>query len=321
MRASAALLAFVGTLVNARTISPRSTVSKVFELDQNPSWLENLAISENGDIFATRIDAPDIWKIDPRKGTGLKLAEIPQLTSLTGIVEIRPSEFVVLGLNLNADSSPVAGSSQAWKLDVHGCSPHLELITTIPEATWVNGAAKVNDQTILITDSAKGVIYKLDLTTNDVDIALSDPETMTIPENATLQFGVNGIKTTKNHVYYTNTAREYFCRIPIDGQLNATGPAEIIASGFVADDFALLSDGTAYIATGTENTIIKVDPKGKVSVAAGSANSVDIPAATSVQLGRTHADRNTLYVTNSGDQLGPVNGTIVLPASVVAVRL
>ncbi|KAI1270444.1 hypothetical protein F5Y18DRAFT_13400 [Xylariaceae sp. FL1019] len=321
MRASTAFIALLGTFVNARTISPRSTVSKVFELDTNPSWLENLAISENGDIFATRIDAPEVWKIDPRDGTGLKLAEIPQLTSLTGIAEIRPSEFVVLGLNVSADSSPVPGSSQAWRLDVHGCSPHLELITTIPEATFVNGAAKANDQTILITDSTEGVIYKLDLATNDISIALSDPETMTIPQNATLPFGVNGIKATKNHVYYTNTARGYLCRIPIDAQLNASGPAEIIASGFVADDFALSSDGTAYIATGTENTILKVDPKAKVSVAAGSANSVDIPAATSVQLGRTPTDRNTLYVTNSGDQLGPINGTIVLPASVVAVRL
>lgn len=61
-----------------------------------------------------------------------------------------------------------------------------------------------------------GVIYRLNIKTGNYSVALSDPETMTISEDAKITVGVNGIKILNAYVYYTNTARQAFSRIPVD---------------------------------------------------------------------------------------------------------
>ncbi|KAI1320503.1 hypothetical protein F5Y16DRAFT_417410 [Xylariaceae sp. FL0255] len=321
MRVIFTLIALFGTFASTYTTFSRTTVSKVFELDKVGTWFENLAVSEAGYILATRADVPEVWKIDPIKEAGSRLVEIPQLTTLMGITEVHASEFVVAGTNVTETGAAVPGSSQAWKLDLRSSSPEVSLITTFPHSGRLKGITKANAETILLADSTAGVIYKLDLRTNDIETALSDPPTMTFPQNASLPYGVNGVKTLHEYVYYTNTARKLFCRIPVDSQFHATGPSEVIASGFIQDDFALLPDGTAYIAAGAQNTVLEVTSGGQVSVAAGSLNSSQIPSATSVQMGRKVAERSTLYVTDSGAQLSPINGTLALPASIVAIHL
>lgn len=94
-----------------------------------------------------------------------------------------------------------------------------------------------------------------------------------------------------------------------------------IASDFLQDDFALLGDGTAFIVSSALNTVLMVTPDGQISAIAGSKLSIDISSATAVQFGSTREDQQVLYVTTSGDQLVPVNGTVVVPAKVVSIYL
>lgn len=320
MQIQFALTAFLGT-ASATLQSRDATVSKIFQLDKAGTWFENLAVRDSGSILATRLDVPEIWEIHPTSGTGSKILEIPNITHLLGIAEVSPDVFVVGGTNFTESGSAAVGSAQVWELNLSGCEPEKRLVTQISEAGLPNGITKADDDHVLLADSTMGVIYKLNIRTGNYSIALSDPETMTISEDAEITVGVNGIKILNDYVYYTNTARQTFSRIPVDKQFNAVGPSETIASGFLQDDFTILGDGTAFIAASALNTVLKVSPDGQVSAIAGSKLSTEIASATAIQFGRTRENQQVLYVTTSGDQLAPVNGTVVVPAEVVSIHL
>jgi hypothetical protein len=77
------------------------------------------------------------------------------------------------------------------------------------------------------------------------------------------------------YAYLTNSASGLFSRVPQDLDATASkGPVEVIEqTGTFLDDFALARDGTAYVVTDLNNTVLKITPDGKVSVVAGSERS------------------------------------------------
>ncbi|KIM93825.1 hypothetical protein OIDMADRAFT_35289 [Oidiodendron maius Zn] len=212
------------------------------------------------------------------------------------------------------------GTAGSWLDDLRGPSLKWRVAARVPDAVLFNGLTKWNNTSVLVADSAKGVIWKVDIETGASSIALSDP-TMTIPTNASIQVGVNGVKVSDGFVYYTSTARQIFCRVPVDSSAAPTGPVEVVASGFPQDDFVIFPDGTAYVATNALNTIVKVTADGTVSLVAGSLGSLPLASDTDCQFGRTARDSNVLYVTTAGGTSDPVNGTLVVPAAVMAVEL
>lgn len=126
-----------------------------------------------------------------------------------------------------------------------------------PDAHLLNGIIKLGNNLCLITDSKKGVIWRLDLTTGEYSQALSHASLLP-EEDQPVQVGANGIKALHSYVYFTSTTREISRRIPVDEHASATGPMEISSSGFTADDFLLTEDGTAYIATNPQNELLKI---------------------------------------------------------------
>lgn len=301
---------------------PRSStpVSTVFQLGSIGTWFENLAIRTSGTILATRLDTPELWAIDPFAQTGSKLLEIPGFTGLLGIVEIHEGVFIVSTGNFSLTDGPVAGTAHVYEVDLRGSQPVTSLVASLPEAGLLNGVTKWDDQTVLITDSFQGVVYKLDAVSGQYSIAISD-DTMTFPTGAELLIGVNGVKVLGSFVYYTNTAREILCRVPVDDNANPSGAVEIVAEGLFQDDFTILPGGTAYVATNAQNSIVRITPDGNATVVAGNLGSLELASATSCQFGRTTQDSETLYVTTAGGMASPVNGTLMEPAAIVAVDL
>lgn len=134
--------------------------------------------------------------------------------------------FVVGGTTFTESGGAAVGSAQVWEVNLSSCKPEKRLVVQIAEAGLPNGFTKADNHHVLVADSTMGVIYKLNENTGNYSIALSDPETMAIPEDAEITVGVNGINILNDYVYYTNTARQAFSRIPVDKQLNAVGPTE-----------------------------------------------------------------------------------------------
>ncbi|KAH7012345.1 hypothetical protein B0J12DRAFT_778574 [Macrophomina phaseolina] len=326
----AACCAILSTLHGAILASPHvihqkdsraPTVSTLYQFSSNGSWVENLAVRSNGELLVTRADVPELWSVSPSKGSASLVYSFPNANGLLGITEICPDVFaVVAGVLSLSTATATPGSFVIWKVDLKHRKPIVTLTKAIPEALFLNGVTTFDAKLgiVLIADSVKGAIWRLNTKTGAYSIALSDPTMLPAPGQP---IGVNGVKVFNRHVYYTSSTQGRFCRVAVDAQASSTGPVEIIAGGFFQDDFTFSHDGTAYITTNVENTVLKVTPQGQLSVVAGSANSSVVAGATACQFGRTQKEEGVLYVTTSGAQAAPVNGTFIEPGKVVAVHL
>ncbi|RMJ01569.1 hypothetical protein CDV36_015691 [Fusarium kuroshium] len=293
------------------TRPPLAKTSTIFQLNDNNTWFENLATRSNGEILATRLDSPELWLINPSSRRGRSLVTVPGVLSTIGITEHRPGVFVFGAGNLTVSPLGIEpGSMKLFQLDFHQKRPSIQLITDMPDASLINGITPFSQTEVLVSDINLGVVYKVDVTTGVSDTVLSGPDFA----------GINGIRVQNGFLYYASTSNETFFRVPIDDNASATGAAEVIATGVPMDDFALTSDGTAYIATMGLNQVVRVDPDGRMSTVAGSVGSLDTAGGTSARFGSSKNDRLVLYVTTNGGTPSPVNGTVTEPAKIVAVK-
>lgn len=123
--------------------------------------------------------------------------------------------------------------------------------------------------------------------------------------------GINGVRYREGFLYYTNSFRGILARIPVDATTAAaTGPAEVLASGLIGiDDFAKgHSEGKFFVMDWIRSKILKITTGVITEVLANSSNGVAWP--TSAQLGRTDSDKNTIYVTSSGNPANLIFGRI-----------
>lgn len=110
--------------------------------------------------------------------------------------------------------------------------------------------------------------------------------------------GVNGVKVLRScegstFVYYTATDAGLLARIPVDAiTAYPVGPVEVLARGVgEVDDFTLLPDGSAVIASGgVDGAVVRVGVDGSVETVAELAYS------TACQVG----EGGVLYVTTGG---------------------
>lgn len=299
---------FEALFVAQIALASTSSVSTLFSLPANASWLENLAYRPSADtILATRLDVAQLWSISATTGAGTILANVPDMTALVGITQTHssPDEYYIAGLNFST-AGVQPNSSTLWKLTfpVEGNSYTFVPAFGVPGMTLINGLTTWNENTILATDSYQGNIWEIDLTTNSSKPALTDPTMARIDNN-----GVNGVKVFRSSkggtfVYYTATDQSLLARIPVDPvTARSLGPAEVIASDIGAvDDFAVLSDGSAVIATGSNDTLVHVSLDGRVETV------VEVASGTACQVGANRM----LYVTTGGSTAAGSVGVVDL---------
>ena len=156
---------------------------------------------------------------------------------------------------------------------------------------------------VLVADAAQGVIWRVDTSTGNYEIAISD--NAFVPSNPAIPLGVDGLHIANGFLYFTNLGSNLLGKVPIDSRGSATGPVENVTTSLIfPDDFALRKDGTAYVAGA--NTLWKVDARGTVQMLAGGINDTVLEGATSAQFGRTSLDRDVLYIGTNGGMLAPV---------------
>ncbi|EOD50385.1 Six-bladed beta-propeller TolB-like protein [Neofusicoccum parvum] len=311
-------------LVSSATASPlltarNASTRQVYQFEQG-TWVENLAVRQNGNLLVDLVDRPEIYEINPSSNeSSPKLVHrFPGITSVFGISEVSTDVFTVVGGNFSlATFSVDAESFGVWQVDLTGSEAAVSQIAAMPDAVFLNGMTTLNSQSVLVSDSTSGVVYRVDIQTGEYTIVLDD-ETMKPPADATLQIGVNGIRLFNGYLYYLNLFAKLYCRVPIDSTSGkAVGPYEVIAENVYADDFAITQQGVAYAADGFENQILKVTLDGQVESIAGNLNSTTVAGATSAQFGKD----GVLYVTTGGALAAPVNGTYTEGGKIVALRV
>ncbi|KAG5746298.1 hypothetical protein H9Q72_008253 [Fusarium xylarioides] len=337
-----------------------STIKTVFQLDVKPSFFESITVRPCGTLIVTRQDTNEIWEIDPISGAGKCIITVPEVASITGVAQVLPDVYAFgAGIyHLENHEGTVPGSYSIWVLDLRGTASDLRLVVKMPEV----GLAAWDAEAVLAADSYNGRVYHVDLITGSYTVAFDD-DSLKDPPNAPVRMGVNGIKVREvdgtKYVYYTNTTRMLFCRVPVDDDIKSSGPVEILATGYipqtiaagtmfegrssatipedveetltrplpppttglVPDDFCIADDGTVYMTTHPTNMVIRIPSNGGQGVKiAGGFASWDVASATACALGVTEADKYVLYVTTAGGNVVPINGQTE-GAKIVGIRV
>ena len=299
------------------------------------TWIENIAVRPSGEILLTRLDKPELDQLNPfqHNPAPTKLHTFDGTLGLTGIAEIAPDSFTVAAGNFSFTSGGQVGSWSVWNVTFpasHHNSADFSKIADVPQAKFLNGMCNLpctpSPNNILIGDIEQGVIRRVDTTTGAVTLILNDTFTAIAKDPVFGDSGVNGVHVKDETLYFTNTARQLFARVPIHADGMPSGQPSVIQHVsksehvFYFDDFAIRGED-AYLVTGSGNSIERTGldgtPKGRII--AGSLNSTMFAEPTSAAFGRTEADRDVLYVVTAGGFASPVDGNITIGAQVLAV--
>ncbi|KZW03611.1 hypothetical protein EXIGLDRAFT_721801 [Exidia glandulosa HHB12029] len=294
------------------------------------SWLENLAVRDDGHILVTRIDEPTLWSIDPSTGHVSLVTRFPDATSAFGITHLGKYVFAVAVGNYSlASSKSTSGTYSVYTVDFRSASGEIDApvlvlkAASVPSASIINGLTTFDAETrtVLAADTNLGLVYKIDTTTGKSSTVLTGEAFEAPPA---IPMGVNGLQydATSSTLYFSNTGTGTLCRVPLALDGSAAGRVETLAKDLhIPDDFILLA-GNALIAVNQIRSIVQLSLEKGVDrsplVLAGGPESQDFANPTAVALSRSGARRH-LYVTTGG--MRDKDGTAVTGGKVLAIEL
>lgn len=255
--------------------SRQGTATQVVQL---PS-VENIAVRPNGHILATNMNSANLYTVDPAAGTSSTAVVLTGATGLSGVREVTPDVFAVIG------------GKSIFRVDFTGDSPVSTLVKDITEAQNLNGLSSFDDDNVLVADAGAGKVYLFSMSTGEYSVVLEDP---TMAPSGAIPFGIDGILHVDGVVWYTNIFKNSFHKVAVDETGQATGPYETLWANLMGDDLCAGPDGMIYVATNGGNSVVQVDPVvGTPSVVA------QVMGSTACAFGRTERDANILYVSGA----------------------
>ncbi len=239
--------------------------------------VENLAVRSNGQILATNMNSANLYGIDATAKTSSTAVVVTGASGLSGIGEVTPDVFAVIG------------GKSIYKVDFTGGTPKASLVKAIAGAGNLNGLAVFDNDTVLVADAGKGNVYRFSMSTGESSVVLTDP---TMAPSGGIPFGIDGIKYKDGVVWYTNIFKNSFHKVPVDPvTAKATGAVVTLWSNLMGDDLCFGPNGKIYVATNSRNSIVEVDP------AVGKPTQVaSVTGSTSCGFGRTEKDKDVIYV-------------------------
>ena len=265
-------------------IPRQATTTQIYKFPT--ASIEGIGIRSNGQILVTRMDAGEIWLIDPATKAANKLATISQATATAGIVEMEPDVWYIVGGKYSGGRN-TAGSWGIFRIDLNVASPTVTTFKIISEGKLLNGLTKFDNDTLLIGDAQAGSVYRLSISTGAYSALITADPAMT--PSGGIPFGLDGIRYNAGYLWFTNISKNTFSKVAIDASFK---PAKVqsVYSGTPGDDLSFDAAGNAYIATNLQNSVIKVDAAGKITKLA------TVSGSTCTAFGRTESTKNTLFV-------------------------
>lgn len=293
------------------------------------TWVENLAVRPNGWILPITTTSPVLNQLDPASGTLELVHDFAAYgNAIQGITSVTPDVFAVDVLTCNITTlACTPGSVTTWLVSFcDGSSDHrkkddavsVRKITAFPKAGFLNGMAALDHKTVLIADSFLGGIWSLNVYTGQKRLLFTDHS---MNGTATIATGINGVRVRPGSLYFTNSARGSFNRIPIDPNTgDKAGKAETIAKGLSGpDDFEIDNEAAvAYVCNGAVNEIVRITLSG------GGVESVaQIPGPTSVRwaTGQPGSSPNSFYVSDVGGLTQYIEGNVTLGGAIYRVDI
>ncbi|KAI1806854.1 hypothetical protein F4811DRAFT_80462 [Daldinia bambusicola] len=306
-------------------MSVQPTSRELFVFNEGKTFIENITVRTDGTLLLSTFENGRLYSLDPKAATPKAelVAEFPGVNGITGVVANSPNVFTVTG----GDHKPyrfTLGSMKVFTVTLPGPGQPavVKTIVEVPDAEMLNGIAALPSRphVVLSADSIRGRIFRFDTSTGAVDVAFSDPALE--PDDA-VPLGVNGIKIFDSHLYFANSARGTFGRIPVGPDGSKAGDVEIIAripeppqrnNAYDDFDIARPSSGagnpTAYV-TAHLNKVYSIDlVTGEQKLFFGGGDSRALIHPTSAAAAK---DGKSIYVVTAGfeDLSGPAKGQVV----------
>ena len=181
MKSFSSLLAIAPALVVGAPTQQLFVPKTVVEFP-NPTWLENIEATCDGNLLTGVIGTPELYLVDPTAGSKNLIHTFTGKTAVFGISELANNNYAVVAGNYSTTEGPVAGTFSLFNVNLNNAkSPRVSTIVDLKNATMLNGMTSLNDHTVLISDSRQGNVVKVDTHKGAASIALDDAALKAVP--------------------------------------------------------------------------------------------------------------------------------------------
>ncbi|KAI1403638.1 hypothetical protein F4819DRAFT_450648 [Hypoxylon fuscum] len=302
----------------------------ISQMNETGSFIENIAIRHSGALLVTTLHpSASVYTVERPYSNSPSTALVhtfDDANGLGGISETSRNVFIVAAARFQGLATTYPNTTSIWELELSGRGAAARRIVRIPEALLLNGLVSVPTTckpAVLVVDSRLGVVFRVDVTTGRYEVVLDVAELKPV-ETGPLYLGANGLDIRNGFLYWSNSELVSIYRIGIDRAGYPLLGAEVekvatIEGAGAVDDFTFDEQGNIWAATNLDNTVVVIETDGRQTVVLGSPTELTVAGDTSVEFGKTAADKHILYVTTSGAVAFPINGTIIEPGKIVAV--
>lgn len=300
-------------------------------------FLENFALRADNSALITAMNHRELWFVPSvvagRVAEPILLYTFEQLT--VSLVEVEPDVFYLTTSNLYTDhkSSLHRIDLRDWKAG-EPIQPRT-MFEFSEEVRALNGICVIGPHTILIADSAAGLIWRVDLnedgTVAAAEVWLRHESMKNYPGQVKPeQPGINGLRyaASLGYLYYTATAKKLFMRVKVNAEtLDAAGEPEHVSAGRMADDFCIDENaGVAYLTTHRENTIdcVSLNPAKNTDrfIVVGDPFNENLIGPSSAAWSRIPGEHGRVaYVTTDGGTASPPPDGARRPATLLRIEL
>lgn len=245
-----------------------------------------------------------------------KLMDLPKNIFPNGIVSVQGKS----GMILVADSfgSLLRVDLNSKEVNTVAAVPEMSPVPGWPFKIGINGI-KIYDGHVYWTNSFAATMYRMPINESGFASTMESPSPSSDDNGKTSDDSSNGDINSTIWPGSTSTAHK-----DNNNRNGATKNVTVETVAFLPvtfmDDFAVGSDGSLWITTNPNNTVIAMNQKTrKTAVVAGGMHEEVLAGVNAAVFGRLDTDRHILYVVTAGGLTSPVNGTFVEPAKVVAI--
>ncbi|MCJ1247043.1 hypothetical protein MMC30_004254 [Trapelia coarctata] len=297
--------------------TPPQIPATPFYLFANGNQAENIRPRSSGQLLVTINSAAELYQINPfANQSGGLVHRFDGYTSLFGIVELQPDLFYVTAGNYTGapDYWGFAGTFSVFQVDLRGIrdpttaqsAVQVSKVVDIPDAGLLDGFTVVNAKAGLLAsgDAESGTIFLINVKKSTATAVYQDPilvGTATDRQSGLSHIGTNGLKMHGTDLYFTNTAKNTYGKIPLgcmSGKRNC-GAGVIANYGTITDDFSFDNNGNAFISVPFQGIIFR-----PADSSAQSSLLTALFGANSNAFGRAGNDSCVLYSTFVGGTSG-----------------
>lgn len=117
-----ALLLTLTSLATTATLVSQDAVGVVWTFP-NETWIENLAVRQNGAVLCTSLSRASIYQVNPFDHTTVTVHQFESGDGVLGISEIANDVFVAVSVAIDlATTTTTPGSAKIWRIDMSAWS-------------------------------------------------------------------------------------------------------------------------------------------------------------------------------------------------------